>query len=345
MEAQAAPEPQARKPRRPLRWLSRGLLGALLLCALLLGGVWLRWGAFGVNTVLRHGGTFLVHGGSWWVEVAEDDARISPAMRLALLQAPPAAPGALRWRRIAPGFESGELPVLADGVVVDRILLARIDPELYRFEVHSAPAGNRDLDGWMRELGAALVVNGSYYSPQGAPATPVLSGGAALGPGYYDAHAGAFVASPRSAGIRTLGDTDWREAFSGASDAMVSYPLLVSAGPAPRRSRWLANRSFVGRDRQGRVLIGTTADAFFSLDRLAAFLRAAPLDLELALNLDGGPVACQGIALNGYTRKTYGQWELQVRDGQPRLLDWPYGPAPMPLVLAVFPKGGAGKAL
>lgn len=331
-------ESRARKPRRLLRWLKRGLPGALLLSVLLLGGVWLRWGAFGVNTVLRHGGTFLAHGGSWWVDVAEDDARISPSMRLALLQAPPAAPGELHWRKLAPGFESGELPVLVQGVVVDRILLARIDPQLYRFEVRSAPAGNRDLDGWMRELNAVLVVNGSYYSPRGTPATPVLSGGEPLGPAWYDAHAGAFVANPRSAAIRPLGDSDWREAFSGASDAMVSYPLLVSAGPAPRHSKWLANRSFVGRDRLGRILVGTTADAFFSLDRLAAFLRSAPLDLELALNLDGGPVACQGIALNGYTRKTYGQWELQVRDGQPRLLDWPYGPAPMPLVLAVFPK-------
>jgi hypothetical protein len=331
-----------RKPLRLLRWLTRGLLGVATLFLLFLAGVWLHWGAFGINTVLHHGATFLAHGGSWWVDVAEDDARISPSMRLALTEAPPAVPGELHWRTIAPGFESGELPVLAEGVVVDRILLARIDPERYRFEVRSAPAGNRDLDGWMQGLNAVLVVNGSYYSTRGTPATPVLSGGAALGPGWYQAHAGAFVADRRSAGIRALGDTDWREAFSGASDAMVSYPLLVSAGPLPRHSQWLANRSFVGRDHQGRILVGTTADAFFSLDRLAAFLRSAPLDLELALNLDGGPVACQGIALNGYSRKIYGQWELQVHDGQPRLLDWPYGPAPMPLVLAVFPKERAG---
>jgi hypothetical protein len=39
------------------------------------------------------------------------------------------------------------------------------------------------------------------------------------------------------------------------------------------------------------VIFGTTADAFFSFDRLAAFLRAAPLDIRIALNLDGGPVA------------------------------------------------------
>jgi hypothetical protein len=88
----------------------------------------------------------------------------------------------------------------------------------------------------------------------------------------------------------------------------------------------------------GRIIIGTTTDAFFSLDRLARFLIAAPLDLTLALNLDGGPVACQGIALNGYARKTYGRWEARVEGDRVQLLTWPYGTVDMPLVLAVFPK-------
>jgi hypothetical protein len=103
-------------------------------------------------------------------------------------------------------------------------------------------------------------------------------------------------------------------------------------------SRWLANRSFIGQDKAGRIIIGTTTDAFFSLDRLARFLLEAPLDLTLALNLDGGPVACQGISLNGYGRRTYGRWEAQVVDDRVQLLTWPYGTIDLPLVLAVFPR-------
>jgi hypothetical protein len=106
---------------------------------------------------------------------------------------------------------------------------------------------------------------------------------------------------------------------------MVSYPLLLSDGMSRvrRSSRWLANRSFVGQDGAGRIIIGTTADAFFSLDRLARFLLDAPLGLTIALNLDGGPVACQGISFNGYQRKTYGRWETQVEGDQALLLTWP----------------------
>jgi hypothetical protein len=100
----------------------------------------------------------------------------------------------------------------------------------------------------------------------------------------------------------------------------------------------LANRSFIGQDKEGQIILGTTADAFFSLDRLAEFLREAPLGLKLALNLDGGPVACQGIALDGFNRKIYGKWELQVEHDHAKLQRCSYGTASMPIVLAVFPK-------
>ena len=161
-----------------------------------------------------------------------------------------------------------------------------------------------------------------------------------LGPQNYDAKAGAFIATANAAGVRDLDHSDWRVAFNGAENAMVSYPLLVVNGTTrvAHPSRWLANRSFVGQDGEGRVIVGTTTDAFFTLDRFAHFLLDAPLGLTLALNLDGGPVASQGVSLNGFERQTYGQWEVQVEGNQAHLLSSPYGTVAMPIVLAVFPK-------
>jgi len=179
-------------------------------------------------------------------------------------------------------------------MLVDRLLLARIDPAQWRFSVHSAPAGNHDLDTWMRELRAVLVVNGSYYGRlKGEPDTPLISNGVSMGPAEYEALHGAFVASARDANVVDLNGKDWRKVFAGKTNAMVSYPLLVDENGLTRakRSEWLAGRSFVGQDRSGKIVIGTTADAFLSLDRFAELLRRAPLDLATALNLDGGPVA------------------------------------------------------
>jgi hypothetical protein len=323
--------------RRVRRLLVRVVATGLILAGLALASLYAYAGTYGFNVIFRRG---------LWVNVtvAPDDARLSAPMRLALRDPSGAVTaGPLAWRGIATGFEVGELAVIADGSEVDRILLARIDPAHFRFVVRNAPAGNRDLDGWMRELGAALVINGSYFARDGMPDTPIVSAGARLGPRHYIANHGAFVASPRSVGVRDFASLDWHIALRGAEDAMISYPLLLARDGTSRVKadpRWLANRSFVAEDHDGRIILGTTAEAFFSLERLAGFLRAAPLDLAVALNLDGGPVACQGIALNGYRRSVCGHWELSARDGRLDLLTPVFGTVrwSLPIVLAVLPK-------
>src|SRR5262249_25654057 len=288
------------------RMLLTAVAATLLAGALVLAGVYAYAGTYGLNVLLRRGG-------SLWITVAPDDPRLSAAMRLALrdpfgqVEAAPFA-----WRAVERGFDVAELPVIADGAEVDRIFLARVDPARFRFVVRNAPAGDRQLNDWMEAVGAALVINGRHLSRDGSPDTPFVSAGVQMGPRHYEARHGVFVASPAGVRVHDLAGADWRAALRGAEDAMVSYPLLVAADGSSRVTadrRWLANRSFVGQDRSGMIIFGTTADAFFSLDRLAQFLRQAPLELTVALNLDGGPVACQGIALNGFSRNICGQWE------------------------------------
>jgi hypothetical protein len=291
-------------------------------------------GLYGVNA-------FLKRGGSVWARVAPDDLRISGAMQLALQDpAPQAVAGQFAWREVDGGFEVTELPVLVNDNVVDRLLLARVDPARFRFVVRTAPAGDKTLSDWMRELRPALVINGSYFGQDGRPDTPLTSAGVYLGPRVYTGNHGAFVAS--SGDLFDLKQTNWRTLFSGADDALVSYPLLLAADGTSRVKadpRWLANRSFVAKDGTGRIIFGTTADAFFSLDRLAAFLHTAPLDLKIALNLDGGPVACQGIALKGYRRDFCGDWEMKTERGQLRLLRRLIGNQRwgLPIVIAAVP--------
>lgn len=306
-----------------------------LLAVAMLGGLYVYAGTYGINVVLRRGGTY-------WLSVRPDSPKLSVGMRLALRDGVPTATAVpFEWHAVAEGFDVAELPVLAGGDEVDRILLARIDPARFRFEVRSAPAGNKGLDDWMADLGALLVINGSYYARRGTPDTPFLSAGVQLGPVDYHATHGAFVASDAGTGLHDLAQETWQTAFAGAHDAMVSYPLLLAADGSARVAadrRWLANRSFVGQDNAGRIILGTTKDAFFSLDRFAAFLHAAPLGLTLALNLDGGGVACQAIAFADYRRRFCGKWETSTKDGDLRLLSWGYGQWALPVVLAVVPK-------
>ncbi|WP_141584013.1 phosphodiester glycosidase family protein [Actinomadura sp. WMMA1423] len=311
---------------RPWRWgrkwrwgVSLALAPVLAAAAAVGGAYWTADGWYGVNVLLRRGASI-------WVDVSPDDSRLSPGIRLSLAgRRTPDAAEPVRWRQVAGGFDVAELPVRVGGRPVDALLLSRIDPARYRFRVLSRPAGDREVGDWMSATGAAMVVNGSYFARDGSPDTPVVSDGRRLGPTSYRATHGAFVVGGTGgARLADLAGTDWRRATEGASQAMVSYPMLLGADGRSRTGgqdeRWLANRSFLGQDAAGRIIVGTTRDAYFSLHSLAAFLPRSGLDLRLALNLDGGPVACQKVSAGAYRRDFCGRYETAVHDGRLQLL-------------------------
>ena len=68
----------------------------------------------------------------------------------------------------------------------------------------------------------------------------------------------------------------------------------------------------------------------------ARLVDLAGLDLRLALNLDGGPVACQKVSAGGYRRDFCGRYELAVHGGRLQslrpLADFRRSALPMALV-------------
>lgn len=320
---------------RPLS--SIGILLIILLCGGM-GWLYATRGAYGFNSILHRGYTT-------WTTLTKDDPRLPVAMRTALqVPVPLVTAGRIDWRTAAPGLETGEMPVLNGQTEIDRILLTRIDPQRFRFRVLNSPAGDKTIDAWMAETKAVAMVNGSFFSERGEPSTPVLSDGRPLGPSNYQASHGAFVADDTTASLRDLVTQPWPAAFSGQKQGMVSFPLLIGVDGQSRTQRadrrLLANRTFIAQDGNGRILLGTTKEAFFSLDRLAELLKAAPLDIKLALNLDGGSVACQAVAAGDVKRSFCGTWETHLKGTEIQLQGRLFGtsPRPLPVVLAVFPK-------
>ncbi|MER8566332.1 phosphodiester glycosidase family protein [Mesorhizobium sp. M0924] len=313
----------------------------LLILAVLsaVGYVWQKHGVYGLNALLRRGG-------SYWIAVAPDDARLSPAMQLALKsEIPDVTAGASSWNETEPGFQVREIPVMAGDREIDRLYLNRFDPAKFRFVARNEPSGAKDIDQWEAALNpqgtgsTVLIVNGSYFGLKGEADTPFVSMGARLGPDEYDAKAGAWFVNASGTHVVDLNSRDWRAVTENAENAMVSYPLLVGEdgrNNVRAKSNWLANRTFIAEDRQGWIIVGSTKDAFFSLDRLANFLLQTDLDLKTALNLDGGPVACLSVRSGNYRLKHYAKWEAQVADGDVSLLQAPLDvPWGLPVVLTV----------
>lgn len=254
--------------------------------------------------------------------------------------APAEEAGAFKWRPLDAGFEVGELPVRGDtGGETNRVLLARIDPAKYRFVLRNDPAGH-SLGEWMSALGAVMVINGGFFMHDGTPDAPMVSDGARLGPMTYDARHGAFVVSGQQAGIRDLRKEDWRQAFAKADTALISFPLLIDAdgGHSAQPSDKRAHRSFAAQDDAGRIVFGTTRGASFTLPGLAAYLKSAPLNLKLALNLDGGPFACQAISHKDYARSFCGTREPAGNGGETAPAEDASAKRRLPIALGVVPR-------
>jgi Phosphodiester glycosidase len=279
-----------------------------------------------------------------WLRGAIGHAVMVLAAAVVPARAQDVPPGPLVWSAPAPGFEVVELPVLEGGREVDKLHLARIDPALFKFEVHTAPEAARELGDWMKVTGAVLIVNGSYFARDGQPATPVVSRGQGMGPKAYGTKHGAFVVGASGPAVLDLSKRRWQDAFRGATEAMVSFPILIGADGKSRAANSdptrLANRSFIGQDGNGRIIIGTTQTGSFSLDRFAVFLGGAGLGLVRALNLDGGPPACQAASIGTFRRSICSNSETSSDAGQLRVLGQLFGQRPwgLPIVLAVFPK-------
>lgn len=243
------------------------------------------------------------------------------------------------WRSLESGFDVAEPPVMNGDQTIGRLLLARIDPAKYGFSLHNAPAG-RPMSDWLAGLGAVMVINGGFFLADGTPAAPMISNGTPSGPRSYNARHGAFVATADFVGIRDLRQADWRDAFKDARNAAISFPLLLGpdGGNAAQPSDKSADRSFVAQDEAGRIVLGTS-EAFFTLQDFAALMKAVPLKLTAALNLDGGPYGCQAIAVKEFARSFCGFNAIAGSDPAKRP---PLGPGDqgrrLPIVLAVIPK-------
>lgn len=251
--------------------------------------------------------------------------------------------GPLAWREHEPGLATSIIDVTLQDVVVDRIHIVRIDPEQFTFRVHQSSSNPRTAETWRNQLQARVVINGSFYDQKKQPITPVKSFGNRFGPEQYTSTHGAFVSSEQFTGIIDLQGIDVNQALVPYPDVLVSYPLLFDTlghVRAAGNDEWLANRSFLGIDDGGNVIMGMTERGFFSLRRLAQFLNESPLRLLCALNLDGGPVSSLAIQSGSYHHVLSGKWAIQDPDRGDIVLNQSMNnqSARLPIVLAVYKK-------
>jgi uncharacterized protein YigE (DUF2233 family) len=187
---------------------------------------------------------------------------------------------ALRRLRVSGGAGRSAIP----------LIIVRLDPAKVRLRVAYDPNKPRLLRAWFDERRPLLAINGGFFDEAFRSTALVISDGAASGASYEGFGGMLGVAPDGSVMLRSLHDQpyDTREELV---QAMQSFPMLVSAGGVPaaiEEDGQRARRTAVALDRDGRVLLIVSPTSSFTLRGLADWLSRSDLNLDRALNLDGG---------------------------------------------------------
>jgi uncharacterized protein YigE (DUF2233 family) len=195
------------------------------------------------------------------------------------------------WQELRPGLARRVLN-LADEERgwQENVTILRIDPAGYRFDVAYRPGRPLPLPNWQDETGALLVVNGGFYTEAYEATGLIISQGRQSG-SSYGAFAGMFAVTPAGPEVRWLQQRPYDPAEPLLA-ALQSFPILVKPGHIAgfaEEDGQRARRTVVAQDKAGRILFLVAGMGHFTLRELSHFLASSDLELEVALNLDGGP--------------------------------------------------------
>jgi uncharacterized protein YigE (DUF2233 family) len=237
-------------------------------------------------------------------------------------QPAPAQPADTGWLAGGAGVELRRLRIAgANGRAAFPLVVVRLDAAQVRLRVGYAPDRPRALSTWFDEAQPTLAINGGFFTPDYHSTALVISDGAVSGSSYEGFGGMLAVAQDGAVGLRALRDQPYDPGESLAQ-AMQSFPMLVFSGGeiAPIEDDGKrARRSAIAIDHAGRLLLIASPTSEFTLRGFADWLGASDLEIDRALNLDGG--SSTGLFLRS------GELSEQIDS---------FGP--LPLVLLVEPK-------
>ena len=181
----------------------------------------------------------------------------------------------------------------AQNRLVESVYVWRLDQDYFRFDV-AFDATPKTLESWQKETNASIVLNGGFYSVEDERHLPdglIVVNGEASGRSF-NGYGGMLAIGGSRAEVRWLVDRPYQPG-ERLQAALQAFPILVSPGGqlgfgAERENNVPARRTVVAQDREGRILMIVTPEGYFTLHQLSAYLTESDLNLDVALNLDGG---------------------------------------------------------
>lgn len=177
---------------------------------------------------------------------------------------------------------------------IESLYMWRLDQSLFRLDV-AYQETPQSLEDWQAETNALLVVNGGYFRVENERYFPnglTVVEGQTLGSSYGD-FAGMLAIREEWAEVRWIAEKPY-DPNEMLLAGLQSFPLLVKPGgelgfPVESEDNLRARRTVIAQDKLGRILFLVTPRGHFTLHQLSRSLMESDLDLDIAMNLDGGP--------------------------------------------------------
>lgn len=198
------------------------------------------------------------------------------------------------WSLLQPGLERRVIRIYNDqNQPSESVYIWRLDQNCFRMDV-AFDETPRSLQTWQEETNAILVLNGGYFSIENERYFPdglIIVNGEASG-SSFDGFGGMLAIDRSGAELRWLVQQPYNSS-EPLQAALQSFPILVRPGgelgfPAQREDYASARRTVIGQDQAGRILFIVAPEGYFTLHQLSAWLTESDLNLEIAVNLDGG---------------------------------------------------------
>ena len=198
------------------------------------------------------------------------------------------------WSQLEPGLERRVIPIYNDqSQHVESLYVWRLDQDHFRLDVAFAERP-KTLETWQTETNAIMVLNGGYFSINNERYSAdglMIVDGKATGRSFHG-YGGMLAINEDSAELRWLVQKPYNS-HERLQAALQAFPMLVKPGgelgfPATRENYAKARRTVIAQDKDGSILLIVAPQAYFTLHQLSVHLTESDLNLDMAINLDGG---------------------------------------------------------
>lgn len=198
------------------------------------------------------------------------------------------------WSALQPGLERRVIQICdRQNQQVESLHIWRLDQKHFRLDV-AYEATPKPLEAWQQATNALMVINGGYYSVADEKYFPdglTITNGKAFG-NSFTGFGGMLAIKDSKAELRWLVQKPY-EPYEALHAALQSFPILVQPGGhlgfgPERENNVSARRTVIGQDKRGRILFVIAPQGYFTLHQMSVYLTASDLNLDIAVNLDGG---------------------------------------------------------